>query len=274
MDRYDLYELAANAPSLYVRFLEAVHGGAPAVLREDFSGSGAIARAWAGGAGGGGRARRAVCVDRDPQALAALIARCGRATLRRITVCCADVMEAEDRADVIAALNFAVGYWHTRAELLAYCRRARGRLRRGGTLVVDMYGGPTAFRPGRYSQRLRGPGAVAVTYTWEQREADPISARVRNAMHFSFVAGRGSRAKRTTMRDAFTYHWRLWSAAELREAMLDAGFERVDVYTSLGGAVDGEGRLHVRPAGAPGEGAGWPADAPEGDYVVYVAGRA
>ncbi len=33
--------------------------------------------------------------------------------------------------------------------------------------------------------------------------------------------------------DAFDYRWRLWSAAELGEAMLDAGFSRVSLHDRL-----------------------------------------
>ncbi|MGE3962463.1 MAG: class I SAM-dependent methyltransferase, partial [Planctomycetota bacterium] len=29
---------------------------------------------------------------------------------------------------------------------------------------------------------------------------------------------------------AFTYDWRVWNLPEVRELMLDAGFERADVY--------------------------------------------
>ena len=29
---------------------------------------------------------------------------------------------------------------------------------------------------------------------------------------------------------AFSYDWRLWTVPEVRDALIDAGFERVDVY--------------------------------------------
>jgi hypothetical protein len=42
------------------------------------------------------------------------------------------------------------------------------------------------------------------------------------------------------MRRAFTYDWRLWTLAEIREALMDAGFVRPTVYWE-GTTDEGEG---------------------------------
>jgi hypothetical protein len=42
------------------------------------------------------------------------------------------------------------------------------------------------------------------------------------------------------MRRAFTYDWRLWQLAELRDALLDAGFAGVEAYWE-GEDADGQG---------------------------------
>ena len=34
----------------------------------------------------------------------------------------------------------------------------------------------------------------------------------------------------TTIRKAFSYDWRLWTIPEIRELMVEAGFEETDVY--------------------------------------------
>lgn len=45
--------------------------------------------------------------------------------------------------DIIAALNYALAYFHTRAGLLAYLRVCYATLARpGGTFIADMFGGP------------------------------------------------------------------------------------------------------------------------------------
>lgn len=251
MDAFDLYERAATAAARSVDFLMAVHGKDASVLAEDFCGSGALARAWAERSAD----RRAIAADIDPAALDALRARLAPEAAPRVSLRCADVRAVTDPADIVAAFNFPIGYWHARPDLVAYFRHARSRLRGGGCLVVDTYGGATSFQAGEYEQELPG----GIVYVWEQAEADALTGRVRNAMHFTLPGGR-------EIRNAFEYVWRLWSIAEVREAMAEAGFARSDVYASLGDAIDGSGRLLVRPLEH--------GDELDEDYVVYIAGRA
>lgn len=250
-DKHDLYELAAQSPARLAAFLRGLHprrrGGL--ILGEDFCGSGAIARAWA--AFGSGFA--AVGVDKDASALRALASRCEGDVRSRITLRKADVLRARNPADVIAALNFPLGYFWEREGLLAYLAHARARLRAKGVFVADTYGGRDAFSIGRYSRALPG----GVRYEWEQRRADPATARVFNAMHFR----EGGRWRR----DVFTYHWRLWSIPELRDAMTEVGFRSVEIHEAPGDAAAADGLVLSTPL-APGEPI-------EENYVVYVVGR-
>lgn len=240
LSRYDLYELAAQAPEAEARFLRAVHGGAPETLGEDFAGPCGIARAWI-------RLddhHRALCTDRDPEPLEHARERVtrdlGAEALRRIEFHAADVREARGRCDVIASLNFAMGELHTRAELLTYLRHALARLHPRGILVCDTYAGPDALIPGSYEQRIDSPHG-AIHYTWRQVEADPLTHRVRNAMDFRLPGG-------VRMREAFTYDWRLWTIPELRDAFREAGFPRTQVYTALAHAHTESGDPIVIPA--------------------------
>ncbi len=228
LDRFELYELAVTSPVPLARFLKAVHRGDARVLGEDFSGTAALARAWVKL----DARHRAVAVDKDREALA-------RAKAPGIKVVRSDVMQAKERCDIIAATNFPICYWHTRPELIAYLRHIRSRLNRRGVFVADVYGGSDAFVTGSKVVRLRKNGQV-VHYTWQQREADPISGRVLNAIHF--------RVGKRTLKDAFVYDWRLWSIPELSDAMWEAGFCGVEVYDELGGAVDHTGTVQARPS--------------------------
>lgn len=257
LDRFDLYEHCVTNAGPLAWFLEAVHGGKARVLGEDFSGTGALARAWAARSA----ERSAVCVDRDAEPLKRLRG------VERVEAVRGDVLKCRRKVDVLACTNFPLGYWHTRKELLRYLRHARGRLRRSGIVVADLYGGSDAFTPGRYVRRLRGPLGERVEYTWHQHTADPLTGLVTNHIHFR-VWGKGDKRPRV-MEHAFTYHWRVWSIAELRDAMMEAGFRRVEVYASLGGVVDERGRLVVRPTVDPGELGTEPGD----PWVVYVVGR-
>ncbi|MCC6660677.1 MAG: class I SAM-dependent methyltransferase [Phycisphaerales bacterium] len=233
-------------------FLAAVHGGRPTILREDFCGSGGVCRAWTRL----GPRHRAIAVDLDARPLRSL-RRSARVTVRR-----ADVLRARDKADVISATNFPIGYWHTRRDLIRYLRHARACLRPAGVFVCDTYGGATAFTLGSVTRDHRLPDGRRIRYTWEQRRADPLTGMVLDILHFR--VDRGGDVLQDVP-EAFTYHWRLWSVPELRDAMDEAGFARTDVYSELADAVDSDGATYVRPVTDPAE--------LEPSFILCIAAR-
>jgi predicted RNA methylase len=249
-DRYALYEACVTDGPRLARFAQAVHGKRPRTLAEHFSGTGALARAWAALS----PRHRAVAVDSDPEPLTRL------ADAPRVTVEVADVRRSRARADVIAATNFPVGYLHERRDLTGYLRHARSRLAPGGVFFCDTYGGRDAFTPLTLVRRVK-LGAFHVEQRWEQREADARTNVVLDALHFRVSRGKVVRR----LRDAFVYRWRLWSIPELRDAMLEAGFRSVEVHDRLGGAIDGAGKLLVRPMDE--------RDTLDENWVAYVVAR-
>lgn len=255
---WDLYEWCVQSPAWQVRFLHAVHGHGPVEFGDDFAGPASLARAWVAM----GPGFQAVACDREVGALEHArrrMAESGDAGMERLALRAEDVLGCKARADVIAALNFAVCELRTRAELMTYLRNVVFRLRPKGLFVADLYGGERQFVPGVTGMEVETPIGTVV-YEWEQRRADPTTARVENAIHFVLPDG-------TRMEEAFVYDWRLWGVAELREAMSEAGFVMTEVYTDYAEAMDGEGALMTRAIeGDEGE------DLDE-DYVVYVAGR-
>ncbi len=249
-DKHDLYEHAVQSPAQTALFLHAAHANEPTTLCDDFCGAGAVARAFTTAYPDA----TAIAIDNDPDALAALKARCDDDLAQRITTRKANVVTTNAQADIIAALNFPVGYFHTRPDLLKYLKNARARLNPKGILVIDTYGGPTSFQTGRYEVKLDN----GVRYTWEQRDANPLTGRVLNAMHFDIPGAK-------PLRDAFLYDWRLWSVPELRDALDEAGFTHTDVYLSLGSALDSQGRLIIHPSEEP--------EHLDEDYVAYLVAR-
>lgn len=245
LDAFALYELCVTEPERVVRFIEAVHAGVPRVLREDFSGTGALARAWAASSA----SRSAIAVDSDARPLARLT---GAARVRGVR---ARAEACRLKADAIAATNFPLGYFHQRADLVRYLRGVRTSLGHGGVFVADMYGGADAFTPMTLKRVRRGPGGERVEYTWEQREADALTGLVVDTLSFRVWPSRaakntkrlGQRSVARDFPDAFVYHWRLWSIPELRDAAREAGLRRFEVYDELADAVDADGRVFVRP---------------------------
>ena len=250
LDRHDLYERTVQSPEKVVAFLRELHGGDPRALGEDFSGTAAVARAWVRSVPGGS----AVAVDLDASVLE-------RASgVPGVELVHGDVRTATDpaihRVDVLFVGNFSIGEIGERADLVRYLARSRERLHRGGLFVCDVYGGPSALRTGAIERSFWIEGGDRVRYVWEQREVDPSTGRVVNAMHFR-VEREGVVVQ--SIEDAFVYRWRLWSVPELREAMREAGFASTEVRTELHGAVAPPDRATL--------------DAAEG-FVACVAARA
>lgn len=232
MDRHELYECCVQSPVDVVRLLVDLHGRSPLVLREDFSGTAAVSRAWTALSG----AHRAEAVDHDADLLARAV------SAPRIERIHADVRSAEVReasCDVVFVGNYSIGEIGSRAELVDYLVGSRRRLRGGGVFVCDTYGGESAFRRGTLERRHVGPGGTILHHVWEQRGIDPLAARVENALHFR-VEDDGCIVNE--LRDAFVYRWRLWSVPELVDALAEAGFAGTRVRTVLraGGEPDPE----------------------------------
>jgi hypothetical protein len=232
-DRHELYELSVQEPSAEIRFIERAwrerRAGRPEVLREDFCGTGFLSCAWV--------RHRASCrawgIDLCTKTMAWGKARHGAglapAQQARMHWVKGDVRTARtEPADVLAALNFSYFIFKSREALVGYFRAAFANLRPGGLMVLDAYGGYQSFSVQKEERDLDG-----FTYVWDTERYNPINGDVLNHIHFRFPDG-------TEMRRAFTYDWRLWTLAEIREALVDAGFVRPTVYWE-GTTADGEG---------------------------------
>jgi hypothetical protein len=222
-DKYALYQKAVQDPEGDVvrvrRMFERAYGRPPRTLREDFCGTAAFASAWVAVH----RGNRAYGVDLDPEPLdwgrRHNVARLRPEQAARLTLVQGDVRTARTpRVDVLVAFNFSFYLFKRRAELLAYFRRSRARLRDEGVFVIDAYGGSEAME--RRSERRRVGG---FTYVWDQHRFDPITHDASCYIHFQFRDG-------SSIRRAWGYHWRLWTMAELRDLLAEAGFRRTTVY--------------------------------------------
>ena len=237
-DRHALYQRAVQSPDVDVEFFERVFRAnfhrAPTLLREDFCGTALVSCEWVNSK----KTRHALGVDLDASTLAwgrkHNVEQLKQARRERIELREADVREVSDpKADVIAGQNFSYNIFKTREELRVYFEAAHANLADEGVLVLDQMGGAETQEDEREDIRKIGKG---IKYVWEQRRFDPVTNEADLAIHFIFKDG-------SALNNAFEYDWRVWSLPELRELLLEAGFDRVDVYWE-DEDEDGEGNGH------------------------------
>jgi hypothetical protein len=286
LDRFACYELCVQSPRHVSAFLRAVHANKPVVLREDFCGTAALSQRWLEDAARLGEPASAIAVDLDPEAIkrarrlepishapsqgggrdgtGGWVPPSSSASSRQLL--CADstkLSNPDPGCDIVFVGNFSIGYLHTRRELVDYLALSRSRLDRGnagfggGVFVCDTYGGASAFQLGSLTRKHPSRGREIIHYHWQHEEADPLTAMVTNSISFR-VEVDGEIVQE--MPRAFIYRWRLWSIAELREAMIDAGFISTEVYTDCN-VAPGQTPSPVAP------------DELNDDWIVLVAGR-
>lgn len=240
-DIHELYEEAVQDVESEVEFMQTtfrrLRGRTARLFREDFCGTASACCRWVRQGG----EYRAIGVDIDPAVLEwgrrNRVGRLGPEDQARVQLLESDVVTAETPpVDVIAALNFSYFVFDTRDRLRSYFRTCLAALKDDGVLFLDMYGGPEAQEETKEKTKFK-----KFTYVWHQAQFHPVTHFTRCHIHFKFPDG--SRIKK-----AFTYEWRLWTAPEIRELLLEAGFARATVYWE-GEDDDGEGNGEFTPDG-------------------------
>ena len=230
-DKYELYQKAVQSPDVDVEFLTRIfketRGREALHLREDFCGTGLLSSWWIKQSD----RHTAEGFDIDPEpvswGLEHNFEKLGEAS-KRYTVHLKDVREEGlRRPDLRIAQNFSYCIFLERDQLLDYFRIARDSLADDGMFVIDMHGGSEATEEMEEEKKCGG-----FTYVWDQDEFWPGTGEYQCYIHFRFPDG-------TEMTNAFEYPWRMWYLTELKDIMLDAGFERVDLYFE-GTDEDGE----------------------------------
>lgn len=238
-DIHELYEEAVQDVEMEVEFLQTtfreLRGRTAHLFREDFCGTASACCQWVRQ----GPEFRAIGVDIDPEVLdwgrRNRVGRLAPEDQARVQLLESDVMAAETPpVDLIAALNFSYFIFDTREALRAYFKRCFDALKDDGVLFLDMYGGPEAQEETKEKTKYKN-----FTYVWHQAEFHPVTHFVRCHIHFKFPDG-------SKIKKAFTYEWRLWTAPEIRELLLEAGFARATVYWE-GEDEDGEGNGEFTP---------------------------
>lgn len=241
--KYSLYEYAVQSPEVHVEWISRFHLEATGVvankLREDFCGTFALSTAWIKS----NESRMALGIDLDPEPL--LFGKKKRlnqlklSEKKRLLICEGNVLTPPRffKPDTIAACNFSFCIFREREVLKEYFKSCFKTLNSPGTLILELAGGPGMIEQSKETKSIYRGKKKAYTYVWDQKSFDPIHRHGTYAIHF-----RLKDKKRTWLKDAFVYEWRLWTIPELRDLLREVGFSTTTVYweTEHEGKATGE----------------------------------
>lgn len=238
-DIHELYEESVQNVENEIEFLsttfEEIRGRKGYLFREDFCGTASAACQWVKQ----GPEYQAIGVDIDPEVLEwgrkNRVAQLPAEDRARVSLLESNVLTVETpQVDLMAAFNFSYWIFEERAVMLQYMKTAHAALKDDGVFFLDMFGGPESFEETKEKTKHKG-----FTYIWHQAEFHPVTNHMRCHIHFKFPDG-------SKIKNAFTYEWRLYTAPELRDLLLEAGFRKVTVYWE-GEDEDGEGNGEFTP---------------------------
>ena len=221
--KYSLYESSVQNPQGDVEFINEkfreIRGRRPLSLREDFGGTGLLCCEWVKQ----GEEHRAAVIDLDSEPMGY-----GRKHHRqnlspsareRVVYHEMNVLEAMAiKTDVVVAFNFSYFIFKRRRQLLDYFTRVRESLKDGGVFFMDCFGGSECYSPLEEETEYDD-----FTYFWDLEEFNPIDNNVLYYIHFQEKG-------KPKQREVFSYDWRMWSIAEIRDILKEAGFSKTLVY--------------------------------------------
>lgn len=235
-DKYELYNEAVQSAAEDVKFYRKVYkqirkGKKPTVLREDFCGAGAISCEWV-------KLDKELrsCgldLDREPMEYGRenYISKLNLEQQNRVVLIKKDVLTYNlPAADIAVAVNFSYFFFKKREILKRYFENVYKSLNQNGLFVVDIFGGTQCADSIEDKTKHK-----KFTYYWDQKNFDPITSEAYFEIHFGY---KGKKHK-----GVFSYDWRMWTIREIRELMLEVGFQDTKVYwegTKKDGSGNGE----------------------------------
>jgi len=219
-DKYALYHNSVQNPEADIDFMKKAwkrkfEPDRFVTMREDFCGTFANTVAWVRE----NPKHVGVGIDLDPEPISYgkkhYLSKVSSDEKARVTIIEGNVLQKNlPRADVVCAFNFSYYIIQDRKTLLAYFSNVFRSLNKQGMFILDCFGGSKTHVSNDH--RVNFP-KQKYTYSFEQKSFDPIQSRATFAIHFLFKSGR-------SLKNAFTYDWRMWTIKEIRELMEEAGF--------------------------------------------------
>lgn len=231
-DKYELYRKAVQSAENDVVFIRDVYkelkGKTPKVFREDFCGTFALSTEWIKL----NPRHESIGIDLDPEPMVYgrqnYLSKLSAEQQRRMKLIEGNVLDPNlPKADIVAAMNFSYFCFKQRETMKKYFANIYKNLNKDGMFLVDLFGGSQCYDAIEDTIKHEG-----FTYYWDQTNFDPVTNEALFHIHF--------KVKGKKIEQVFTYDWRLWSIAELRDIMNEVGFRKTHVYWE-GTAKDGSG---------------------------------
>jgi SAM-dependent methyltransferase len=222
-EKYDYYESSVQNPKQELKTLLKMHRHlskeTPRVLREDFCGTGYLACEWVKLS----PENKSYGIDLDLEPInigkERHYSRLNKEQKTRMQYIQADVTKGISKdADIIVAFNFSYFIFKTRSQLLKYFKSVRKGLKKDGVFYIDLFGGPDSYKVLEEMRELDG-----YNYYWDCQKFDALTNECLFAIHFKPDG-------RKKMKNVFTYDWRMWGIAELKDILTDAGFKTVQSF--------------------------------------------
>ncbi len=241
-DKHLLYQWSVQDADDVVEFTVEQYrqrrGRPPKILREDFCGTALVSSRWVHGHS----KRQAIGLDLDGETLAWArrhnLKPLGK-DRQRVDLRQCDVRTVtKPKADVVQAFNFSYFLLHPIAELIKYFRVVRRSLAPDGIFFLDCYGGWENQKTQKERRIVESP-AGTFGFVWEHADFNPIDNRLQCHIHFEFKNGK-------RWKKAFSYDFRLYSLADVRDALTAAGFTNIEVLWDF--EEDEDAACDYRPA--------------------------
>ncbi len=254
-DKYEYYSNAVQSCDNDVLFLRKVYKHfyekAPTVLREDFCGTFQMCEEWIKL----NKNNTAFGVDLDGEPIEygknRMVKTLKPEQQSRIEILRQNVLEdGLPAADINVAMNFSYFIFKQRQDIKKYFQQVYKTLKPQGVFVIDTFGGTESYES--HEEKTKHPKFI---YYWDQINFEPLTNEARFEIHFH-VKGEKRRRKKV-----FSYDWRLWSIAELRDILTEVGFKDVTVFWE-GTTRKGEGNNDFKPVLKGEECASW---------IAYIA---
>lgn len=223
VDIHRLYEKSVQNVVHEIDFMRQIYlekrGKNAKIYREDFCGTAYSSCEWVKQ----GNDYLAMAVDNDKSVLRwALINRLKGLSdhqKERINLVEADVNNADtEKSDILAAYNFSYFVFKERKKLRNYFDKSFHALKKDGIFFLDLFGGPEA-----HQELEEETEHDDFTYIWSQSSFHPLTNHINCHISFDFPDG-------SSQKNVFSYDWRLWTAPEIKEILLEVGFKQVTFY--------------------------------------------